>query len=146
MKRVQAEYPFENYWLYVIFHKKEGRKQANLILKSDTKVRTTLSYARYKMSIHLGRLLTQNEHVDHINNDKSNDDLNNLQVLTPEENALKAQELYRSKHEVVLELICPACDSTFNYSARNYRFHTKNGRKNFYCCRACVATALRKSL
>lgn len=146
MKRVQAEYPFENYWLYVIFHKKEGRKQANLILKSDTKVRTTLSYARYKMSVHMGRILSQTEHVDHIDNDKSNDELSNLQILTPEENRLKAEELYRSENRLTLELSCSNCGSIFEYPMRNYRFYTKNGRKNFYCSRPCVAKSLSKSL
>lgn len=143
MKRVQAEYPFDDYWLYVIFHKKEGRFQANLILKSDSKVRTTLSYARYKMSVHLGRFLSQNEHVDHIDNDKTNDNISNLQILSPEENKQKAEKFYRLNNKMTLELTCPICNSIFQYPIKNYKFHIKNGRKNFYCSRPCVWESLK---
>ena len=74
MKRIRAEYPYDDYWLYVVWHKKEGRWQANLVKISDTSERTTLSFARYVMSVKLGRLLnTATEHVDHINNNKSDD-------------------------------------------------------------------------
>jgi hypothetical protein len=52
--------------------------------------RKTISYARYLMSTHLGRLLTDEEHVDHINDIKLDDRIENLQILSQKENNIKA--------------------------------------------------------
>lgn len=43
------------------------------------------------MSVHLGRILTDKEEVDHKDDNKCNDDLSNLQVLTLEEHNKKTQ-------------------------------------------------------
>jgi hypothetical protein len=82
----QAEYPFEEYKLYVVFHKKMKRRMACLVSKEN---RTTISYARYLMSVHLGRKLTKIETVDHIDGDTLNDSLENLQILSNEDNIKK---------------------------------------------------------
>ena len=97
MKRKHAEFPYSEYWIYKVWHEKEGRWQANLIYKEDTTKRTTISYARYVLSVHLGRLLdSKTEHVDHIDNNCANDELENLQILSPEDNKLKFELLYRN--------------------------------------------------
>lgn len=143
MKRVKAECPYSDYWLYKIFHRKEGRWQANLILISDTKVRTTLSYARYLMSVKCGRILEKDEHVDHIDNDKSNDSIDNLQILSPDENKKKQEEFYALHNQKYTVLNCVNCEKEFKILSRNFRFHTKNGRKNFNCSRKCAHDSLR---
>lgn len=137
MKRIQAEYPYNDYWLYKVWHRKEGRYQANLILKSDIKIRTTLSYARYLMSCSVGRILDKNEEVDHIDNDKSNDDITNLQILSKEENKKKQEDYNRSLNPIKISLPCSHCGNIFEYPANNYRYHTKRGRKSFCCSRSC---------
>jgi hypothetical protein len=138
MKRTQAESPYSDYWLYIVHHRRENRRMANLILKDNTKIRTTISYARYLMSVNMNRLLTEDEEVDHKDENKMNDDLSNLQILSKEENK-KKQDLYRAKNNppTRIELVCPMCSGKFSYASRNYRYHTKNGRTNFFCSREC---------
>lgn len=88
LKRKQAEYPYNNYWLYIILHKNENRYMANLIHKTN-KTRTTLAYAKYLMSVHLKRILDRIEQVDHIDDDKLNDKLENFQILSLQDNMKK---------------------------------------------------------
>jgi hypothetical protein len=60
-------------------------------------------------------MLDEDEHVDHIDEDKTNDNIDNLQILTPEENKLKNQkwriENGRALIPVILE--CPVCNEPF---------------------------------
>jgi len=72
------------------FHKKEGRWIVMLRAPRDSGLKSTsISYARFKMSLRLGRLLKSGGEVDHIDDDKSNDVDENLQLLSPEANRLK---------------------------------------------------------
>src|SRR5690606_11700315 len=68
--------------------KAKGRRYVAII--KDDGTRTTMLYSRWLMQEHLGRELGPDEHVDHIDEDKTNDDLSNLQILTPSENTRKA--------------------------------------------------------
>lgn len=138
MKRVRAEFPFEAYWLYKIWHKKEGRWQANLIAIENTKQRTTLSYARYLMSVHSKRILNKDEQVDHLNNDKADDRLENLQILSSAENKKKQEDFYSSSHPKYIQLKCGCCGKIFDSLLKNYTFNLKAGRSIFYCSRPCV--------
>lgn len=144
MKRVNAEFPYDDYWLYIVYHRKENRRMANLVSKTDNSIRTTISYARYLISVHLKRILERNEHVDHIDNNKMNDELCNLQILSPEENKLK-QEIHNSiVNPKSVTLKCSSCGILFEYPARNHRFHSKHGQQKFHCSRKCSYESLRK--
>lgn len=82
-------YPYHEYKLYRIFHKKEGRWYAQLVKPGTTgskTERTTMSYARYEMSVKLKRKLLKHEHVDHKDENKVNDHPDNLQILSSLEN------------------------------------------------------------
>lgn len=107
-----GEYPYSDYIIYEIFNKLEGRKMVVLV-KKDKKHRTTMSYARYLMSIHLGRVLLSSEHVDHIDNNKTNDNIQNLQILTCSENVKKSKQ-----PRVLQTLICPVCGNSFKLEKR----------------------------
>ena len=50
----------------------------------------TVLWARYKLEKKLGRPLRKNETVDHKDEDKTNDRITNLQILTRAENARKS--------------------------------------------------------
>ena len=53
-----AEYPYNDYKIYKVFHNKEKRNYAILVpLDNSNKKRTTISYARYLMSVKEGRIL-----------------------------------------------------------------------------------------
>jgi hypothetical protein len=127
----EAQFPFEGYRLYIVLHKKEGRRMANLVKKdTGSQVRTTMSYARYLMSVHLGRVLTEDEHVDHKNDDKLDDRIDNYQILTPAQNLEKYN---RSHPKKVVDVRCFWCGTTFQMDKRNVPF-----RPNACCSRKCA--------
>lgn len=143
MKRKQGEFPWNNYWVYEVWHRKEGRWMVNFI-SMTSEYRTTSSRARYRMSTNLGRFLKDDEHVDHIDNDKSNDDINNLQILSPLENRIKQEKLYREQNPSEVSLICATCTKTFKREIKNYNYKKKKGQEKFYCSRPCGYIGLRK--
>lgn len=55
--------------------------------------KTTITYAKLKIQYKLNRLLTPEETVDHINEDRTDDRFANLQVLSLSENARKSMRL-----------------------------------------------------
>ena len=137
MKRIIAEYPYNEYYLYIVFHKKEGRRYANLIPidKTSGLKRKTMSYARYLMSVKEQRILNKNEHVDHKDNNKLHDDINNLQILSLKENNVKESKR-RGKKIVVLK--CPCCNIEFERKKR--QTHLQKGGQYTGCCRKCSTT------
>lgn len=86
--KLELEEPFASSWKRGYLQKnREGR--TIVCLFNSNKDRTTIAYARYLMSVKLGRLLEATEEVDHIDNDKSNDSIENLQLLSGAENRQK---------------------------------------------------------
>ena len=135
--------PFSNYRLYgPTFHKEENRRYVFLV-EPVTQKRTTLSYARYLMSVHLGRLLDEDEHVDHVDNDRLNDVIENLQVLTPEEN-LKKQAAHKGIKTAVLK--CPHCCKEFEKRLNQTHLGGKPGTSTACsrCCSGSFSVALKK--
>lgn len=140
-KGSQAQPPFENYLLYgPTWHKSEGRWFVFLV-DSKNKTRTTLSYARYLMSTNLGRRLNEDEHVDHIDGNKSNDAVSNLQLLTPAENNRKSV-VERGQSTKLLELRCPWCDKEFQ--KRRGDTHLVKGGLFTSCSRSCSGKLKRR--
>lgn len=107
--KIELEYPYSNNWNsgYLVTNG-EGRK--TVILYNSNTDRSSTAYARYLVSVSIGRFLTNNEQVDHIDHDKTNDQLENLQILTLEENRRKEA----ARHgRIVVEMQCPVCDTSF---------------------------------
>ena len=88
------------------------------------------------MSVHLKRWLTKDEHVDHINDDKSDDRIENYQILTLTENNQKQAALVGCK---VVEYKCAVCDNKFVVK-RKYS-HYVIGEKSMTCSRSCGGKA-----
>ena len=81
--KLQIEPPFVGQWKHAyVVRNKENRNMVCLF--NSNKDRTTIALARYRMAVKLGRMLRDDEQVDHIDNDKTNDDINNLQILSAE--------------------------------------------------------------
>ena len=81
-----------------------------------------MSYARYIYSVNLWerehRFLSDDLEVDHINDDRTDDRIENLQLLTKEENARK-EALRRGRCIVLMQ--CPVCNKFF------FRQHNASG-------------------
>ena len=85
----------------------------------------------------LGRILSRNEIVHHVDHDKMNNDPSNLQVMTASEHA----KLHSAgKVRAVIDVVCPHCGIEF----RRYANQVSN-RKNIFCSRSCNASYSRKS-
>ena len=135
--RVKAMYPYDGYYIYKVFHKGAGRNYANLVpIDKNNKKRKTISYARYLMSVKEGRILSKDEQVDHIDNDKSNDDINNLQILSYRENNIKEVE---HKGIKIYTLKCPNCGKIFERKKRDtFLSCPKNSKFGCtFCSRSC---------
>lgn len=71
------------------YKRKDGRKHV-IYYDPVINLRRTVSYPRHLMMVHLDRELEYWETVDHIDEDFTNDDMDNLQILTRAENIQKS--------------------------------------------------------
>lgn len=93
---MKLEYPYTNDFKSgtVSIRRNDNRRIVTLTRYDGSK--TTTSYARYRMSVKLKRYLNHNEHVDHIDEDRTNDSDDNIQILTQSENNKKANSYFSS--------------------------------------------------
>jgi endogenous inhibitor of DNA gyrase (YacG/DUF329 family) len=87
------------------------------------------------MEQHLGRSLLKEEHVDHINNDFTDDRIENLQILSPRENNLKQAALNPRK---LYKFVCPSCGEEAVKFLNDVKGNAKKGRKGPFCSRECA--------
>lgn len=106
-----------------ISHQRDGRKQVTICFPH--KKQKCMSYARYIWISTYGEIPDGYE-VDHINNDKTDDRLENYQLLSIVDNRRKENALKPPKEMV--ECICPVCGKEFQIEKRNFKF------KNNPCC------------
>lgn len=116
--------PFKKWDGYLVYHKQMQRWQVCL-KHLETSERRTLLYSKFLMSIKHGRWLYPDEEVDHIDGDKSNDTLENLEILTSEKHREKTN--IENGH-IKESAICPACKKEFIKKRKSRRF----------CCRSCA--------
>lgn len=132
--KIQLQKPYSDIWRegYLVTNK-ENRKMILLVGKSDE--RSTTSYARYLLSVNLCRFLLEEETVDHIDGDKTNDSIDNLQILSREDNIRKS-----SKKITMVSFICDFCKKSFSLPKRQ----TYGKRKTRCCSRICSASIQRE--
>jgi hypothetical protein len=126
-----APAPFSAYLVYGPYGSE--RKMVALVSAGH---RTTMSYARYLMAVHLGRVLTAAEEVDHIDDDCTNDAIENLQILTPAQNRQKRDA--RMRAAALVTLICPECGAEFTRLRRNTHLRWKRPASPSCCSRSCA--------
>lgn len=115
-----------------IYHCKDGRKRIDVIGKDWRK---TFQVAKLLLEIKLGRILVGNETVDHIDGDKTNDNPDNLRVLSLSENVADS-----SIRISALELVCRWCESPFTIDGtqiRQYDRAAAQGKAGPFCGRSC---------
>lgn len=105
---------------------KEPRRVATL-RNSKTKYMTSMSYAKYLYTSHYKVDIPKGDEVDHINGDKMDDRIENLQVISSGYNVRKD---HRIKEMVILT--CPVCKEEFLFEKRNLSTHP-----NPCCSRRC---------
>ena len=107
---------------------KEPRRVVSLVRNDGSK--TCTSYARYLMTCFIGKYLPKDMQVDHIDNDKMNDTVENYQLLS------KADNIAKGKRRSFITLICPICTKSFSKEVRNINHKLKQGKQPC-CSRSC---------
>lgn len=88
---------------------------------------TSMSYAKYLYTSYYQVDVAEGDHVDHINGDKMDDRIENLQVISGTYNR---QKDHKRKEMVVL--VCPVCNEEFLFPKGNLSTHP-----NPCCSRKC---------
>lgn len=123
--KISDYYANKGYKNAYIITNRENRRIAILI--HNDKSRKTISYAKYLYTSYYECDIENGYHVDHINGDKMDDRIENLQVITGTYNVQKDHQI----KELVL-LTCPVCGMKFIYEKRNLSTHP-----NPCCSRRC---------
>lgn len=91
------------------------------------------------MEVYLERLLDGlTETVDHIDEDFTNDDFTNLQVLSRGNNILKSFSLHPERFAEYLKFNCVECNSEFLLLARQYKGNQlSQKRAGPFCSKYC---------
>lgn len=95
---------------------RENRKVVSLYKEDKTNI--WISYAKYLYTSYYKIDLPKDIEVDHINNDKTDDRIENLQTISKRYNIQKDHK----KKELVL-LTCPICGVEFLFEKRNLSTH-----------------------
>lgn len=120
--------------IYGPYKYKTGRK--HIVLSYSKKEKFSKPYARYLMEVYLGRLLDgRNETVDHIDGDKTNDVIENLQILTLSDNVKKSfRDGSSAKRPIEYwKGFCPNCNTEFIRRADIIRGNRKLGKSGPFC-------------
>ena len=135
--RIDLLPPFSLEWKqgYLQTHP-SGRKY--VCLYNTDNDRTIISYARYLMSVQIGHHIPSGYEVDHKDDDKTNDDPANLQIVTEEYNRLKEQYRYAMFEQVHLGFHCAWCETPFLLTERQVKQRLSYSKSGLaFCTKAC---------
>lgn len=121
---------------YITLHKKEQRRYVHIYTTDPRTLMKTTSYARFLMEQHTGRLLFEYETVDHVDGDKLNDQIENLQILSHTDNV---QKFFGTIGEPLVSVyVCPICNSSFERETCVVeRDQVRKGYAGPFCSKSC---------
>ena len=125
--------------IYGPYLRKDNRKHI-VIVHADGR-KQTKSYPKYLLEQKIGRELKNNETCDHIDEDFTNDDPNNLKILTRPDNASKAWDGYIIP---MYKFNCPECGLEAERTVSAVKHNRKNGKAGPFCSRSCAGKYSRK--
>lgn len=132
MRLYSALLPAKVYGPYLL--RRKGKRPRRVVtIEYDDGHKASMTYARFLYQEQVGRILSPDEHVDHIDEDCMNDAVSNLQLLTNAANALK--------HNGPMEMItflCPMCLREATKPARFVRHNRQLGKAGPFCGRQCA--------
>ena len=124
-QEISDYYKQKGFTVVYIATNKEPRRVATLRKKDG--FTTSMSYAKYLYTSFYKCDIAKGDQVDHINGDKMDDRIENLQVISQRYNNVKD----RLGKEMIL-CICPVCKKQFLFYKRNLSSHP-----NPCCSRKC---------
>lgn len=137
---IMLQEPFLSKWSkgYKVYDTTTGRYR--VVLYNNQNDISGMSYARYLMSVKLGHEVPPQYVVDHIDDDKTNDDINNLQILTAEQNRIKQQWHYIEHVQVCYGVECNWCGVHFLLTERDVKTRLAKGVTDVFCSRSCASS------
>lgn len=124
-QEISKYYKEKGYSVVYININKEPRRVATL--RKPSGGMHSMSYAKYLYTSHYEIDIPEGEQIDHINGDKMDDRIENLQVISGTYNRQKDH-----RHKEMVILICPVCGEEFLFEKRNLPSHP-----NPCCSRRC---------
>jgi hypothetical protein len=118
---------YDGYKVYGPYTRKDKRQHVCLV-GSDGH-RKTVSYPKFLVEIRIGRLLEEDDTVDHVNGDFSDNSPENLRVLKRGEHV--ALDV---KRRVLADVMCPMCGISFQPS----RPQLRPEKAGPFCSRVCA--------
>lgn len=119
--------------IYGPYTRKDGRQ--HVIFYEDGK-RRTVSYPKYLLEQKLGRALLPHETCDHIDNDFTNNSIDNLQLLSRSDNSAKAMILKAAEQGY---FVCPECNTSFYKNMRDVKGNQiKQKKAGPFCSKKCA--------
>jgi hypothetical protein len=98
----------------------------------------TISWPKAKMEAFIGRKLKEWETVDHIDEDKTNNKISNLQILSRKDNAKKSMDQPHRKRKIS-SFTCSICSSVFSIPESTYqRNQIRLGKAGPFCSKSCA--------
>lgn len=125
MKIEVSDYYKNKVRLAYVVENKEPRRVCIMVYYDGTK--HSMSYAKYLYTSYYKCDVPKGEQIDHINGDRMDDRIENLQKVSKEYNLLKDK-----KGKTMIELTCPVCGKQFLFPSRNLSTHP-----NPCCSRKC---------
>lgn len=136
---LELQEPFKSKWNKGYLRtSNDNRKRVDLFNSNND--RTTISYARYLYGIKLGYEVPSHLEVDHRDNDKTNDLIGNLQLLTQEQNRLKQEWYYAEYVQEWYGFECAWCQTNFLLVKAEVKKRIYCGGEYAFCCRSCSAS------
>lgn len=129
---LKLEEPFKSKWKFGYLVTQNER--VTVRLRNNEREKKSISYARYLMSVKLGYEVPDEYEVDHRDNDRTNDDIHNLQLLTVDEHRIKTGK--EKTEAALIELTCPLCKKMFRRLKGYVEFRKKMNQK-ITCSRIC---------
>lgn len=134
---IELEEPFKSmYRCGYLNDNADGRKRV-AFAGTDGKIVSGMSYARYLMSVKLGYIVPDHLEVDHKDDDRTNDSIDNLQLLTEEENKLKQSYNYLMNVQVCFGYHCACCDTAFILTESVVKQRIAAGTTLAFCSARC---------
>jgi hypothetical protein len=122
--------------IYGPYFRKDGRRHVCIVYPNGYK--TSISYPKFILEQKLGRRLSDNETVHHIDGNFLNDSEENLQIL-PRVVHVKLDTRRLNKKE----FYCPECNKCFTLVGKKLCeaiANRKRGKAGPFCSRSCVNT------
>ena len=120
--KIKLEEPFKSKYKYGKLRlKPSGRKYISLY--NSIKDRKYTTYARYLMGVKLGYEVPPEFEVDHKDDDFTNDDPDNLQLLTQEQNKQKYNNYFNNIVQLKVVYTSTNCPGLCTYKLRGYYYN-----------------------